>query len=174
MRFSRTISSTSVCTIVSELQVSYSVCASTYLFLLLVTEQSAVSSEDQLFDDVRQVAKEVHADWYSLAIELGIDYETRKVRLVHLVLYELYHLKLHQQAIERNYRFVDVCFHAVLRDFVKTTSPSLMWTALVRALKSPVINRLDIANNIEAKQVRFVLYQSLWHYFQLSAKPEIS
>ena len=107
------------------------------------------SDEDQLFDDVRQATKEVRADWYSLAIQLDIDYGTRKVRLVCLVVYELYHLKPHPQAIESDYRFVDVCFHAVLRQWVRGTSPPLTWTALVRALKSPVMNHGDVAKEIE-------------------------
>ena len=124
-------------------------------YILFLKGDASVSDidKDELFDDVRQATKEVRADWYSLAIELGIDYGTRKVRLVCLVLHELYYLKPHPQAIESDYRFVDVCFHAVLRDFVQTTFPPLTWTALVRALKSPVINRGDIASEIEANQV---------------------
>ena len=38
---------------------------------------------------------------------------------------------------------------------MRRTSPPLTWTALVRALKSPVINRGDIAEEIESTQVRF-------------------
>ena len=109
-------------------------------------------------DDVRQVTKDVRSDWYSLAIELGIDYGTRKVRLVCLVVYELHHLKPHPQAIESDYRFVDICFHAVLKHWVRRTSPPLMWTALVRALKSPVINRGDIAERIQPKLVSINVY----------------
>ena len=121
----------------------------------LLKGDAPVSVEDQLFDDIRQASKDVRSDWYSLSIELGIDYGTRKVRLVCLVVCELYHLKPHPQAFESDYRFVDVCFHAVLRHWVRRTSPPLTWTALVRALKSPVINRGDIAEKIEANQVRF-------------------
>ena len=102
---------------------------------------------------MKQATKDVRSDWYSLAIQLDIDYGTRKVRLVCLVVYELYHLKPHPQAIESDYRFVDVCFHAVLRHFVRGTSPPLMWTALVRALKSPPVNRGDIAEEIESELV---------------------
>ena len=121
----------------------------------LLKGNAPVPVEDQLFDDIRQASKDVRSDWYSLAIELGIDYGTRKVRLVCLVVCALYHLKPHPQAIESDYHFVDVCFHAVLRHWVRRTSPPLTWTALVRALKSPVINRGDIAREIEANQVRF-------------------
>ena len=53
-----------------------------------------ISNDDQLFDDVRQATKEVRSDWYSLAIELDIDYGTRKVRVVCLVVHELYHLRI--------------------------------------------------------------------------------
>ena len=52
------------------------------------------SDDDQLFDDVRQATKEVRSDWYSLAIELDIDYGTRKVRVVCLVVHKLYHLRI--------------------------------------------------------------------------------
>ena len=38
---------------------------------------------------------------------------------------------------------------------MRSTSPPLTWTALVRALKSPVISRGDIAEEIETTQVRF-------------------
>ena len=128
--------------------------------LCVVEGDVPVSDDDQLFEDARQATKDVRSDWYSLAIELGIDYGTRKVRLVCLVVYELYHLKPHPQAIESDYRFVDVCFHAVLRHWVRRTSPPLTWTALVRALKSPVINRGDIAEEIELKLVS--VYSSLY------------
>ena len=117
-----------------------------------------VSDSDQLLDDVRQVTKDVRSDWYSLAIELDMDYGTRKVRLFCLVVYELHHLKPHPQAIESDYRFVDVCFHAVLRHWVRRTSPPLTWTALVRALKSPVINRRDIAERIQPKLVSIYVH----------------
>ena len=123
--------------------------------LCLPEGDGPLSDEDQLFDDVRQATKDVRSDWYSLAIQLNIDYGTRKVRSVCLLVCELYHLKPHPQAIESDYRFVDVCFHAVLRHWVRRTSPPLTWTALVRALKSPVINRRDIAEEIESTQVRF-------------------
>ena len=136
--------------IVSGLQVSYLVWAElVMLTFTLVTGESPLSTEDQLFDDVRQATKDVRSDWYSLAIQLGLDYGTRKVRSVCFVVCKLYHLKPHPQAIESDYRFVDVCFHAVLRHWVRRTSPPLTWTALVRALKSPVINRGDIAEEIE-------------------------
>ena len=156
VRFSRTMSRSSVSIIVSGLQVSYLVWAKlVMLTFALVTEESPLSTEDQLFDDVRQATKDVRSDWYSLALQLGLDYGTRKVRSICLLVCELYNLKPHPQAIESDYRFVDVCFHAVLRHWVRRTSPPLMWTALVRALKSPVINRGDIAEEIESTKVRF-------------------
>ena len=153
------ISHSSVSTIVSGLQViSYTahsnLCLCTFFLIL---GESAISTEDQLLDDVKQITKDVRSDWYSLAIELEIDYGTRKVRLVCLVVYELHHLKPHPQAIESDYRFVDVCFHAVLRHWVRRTSPPLTWTALVRALKSPVINRGDIAERIQPKLVNVLI-----------------
>ena len=155
VRFSRTMSRSSTSIVVSGLQVSYLVWAKlVVLTFALVTGESPLSTEDQLFDDVRQATKDVRSDWYSLAIQLDLDYGTRKVRSACLVVCELHHLKPHPQAIESDYRFVDVCFHAVLRHWVRRTSPPLTWTALVRALKSPVINRGDIAEEIESTQVR--------------------
>ena len=61
--------------------------------LCLPEGDDPLSDEDQLFDDVRQATKDVRSDWYSLAIQLGIDYGTRKVRSVCLVMCELHHLK---------------------------------------------------------------------------------
>ena len=117
---------------------------------------------------MRQATKDVRSDWYSLAIQLEIDYGTRKVRSVCLVVCALYHLKPHPQAIESDYRFVDVCFHAVLRHWVRRTSPPLTWTALVRALKSPVMDRKDVARGIEANQVRLYVVVVLVHcYYSL-------
>ena len=81
------ISHLSVSTIVSGLQVigytaHSNLCLCTFFLIL---GESAISPEDQLLDDMRQVTKDVRSDWYSLAIELEIDYGTRKVRLVCLV-----------------------------------------------------------------------------------------
>ena len=39
------------------------------------------SEEDKLLCEMRHAIKDVCADWYSLAIELDIDYGTRKVRV---------------------------------------------------------------------------------------------
>ena len=50
------------------------------LFELLYTEDASSSETDELFADVKEVIKEIRSDWYSLAIELDIDYATRKVR----------------------------------------------------------------------------------------------
>ena len=50
------------------------------IFELLYTEDSSSSETDELFADVKEVIKEIRSDWYSLAIELDIDYATRKVR----------------------------------------------------------------------------------------------
>ena len=44
----------------------------------------STSENDQLLDDVRQATEELQPDWYSLAIELGIDYKTRRVRAARL------------------------------------------------------------------------------------------
>ena len=52
-----------------------------HLFTIsIVTENTSSSETDQLFADVKEVIKEIRSDWYSLAIELDIDYATRKVR----------------------------------------------------------------------------------------------
>ncbi len=46
------------------------------------TDDASSSETDQLFADVKEEIKEIRSDWYSLAIELDIDYDTRKVRLL--------------------------------------------------------------------------------------------
>ena len=57
------------------------------------------------------------------------------------------------QAIERDHSSVEARFRAVLKKWVRRTTPSPSWSALARALKSPVINRGDIAKKIEARMV---------------------
>ena len=52
------------------------------LTFALVTGESPLSTEDRLFDDVRQATKDMRSDWYSLAIQLDLDYGTRKVSSV--------------------------------------------------------------------------------------------
>ena len=49
--------------------------------ILSVTEDTSSSKTDQLFTRVKEAIKEIRFDWYSLAVELDIDYATRKVRL---------------------------------------------------------------------------------------------
>ncbi len=49
--------------------------------ILSITEDISSSKTDQLFTCVKEAIKEIRFDWYSLAIELDIDYATRKVRL---------------------------------------------------------------------------------------------
>ncbi len=44
-------------------------------------------------------------------------------------------------------------FHAMLQHWVRRPSPLPSWSALIRALKYPVINRADIAAEIEEHQV---------------------
>ena len=53
------------------------------------------------------------------------------------------------QTIERDHRFVDECFHAMLRNWARRSSPPPTWIALIEALKSPVFDRGDIAKVIE-------------------------
>ncbi|XP_064384730.1 uncharacterized protein LOC135333658 [Halichondria panicea] len=95
-------------------------------------EDTSSSETDQLFADVKEVIKEIRSDWYSLAIELDIDYATRK-------------------SLEKDYRWVEPCFEAMLTHWVKRSSPPPSWFALVRALESPAIDRGDIATTIKTK-----------------------
>ncbi|XP_064384149.1 uncharacterized protein LOC135333169 [Halichondria panicea] len=95
-------------------------------------ENTSSSETDQLFADVKEVIKEIRSDWYSLAIELDIDYATRK-------------------SLEKDYRWVEPCFEAMLTHWVKRSSPPPSWSALVRALESPAIARGDIATTIKTK-----------------------
>ncbi|XP_064383874.1 uncharacterized protein LOC135332890 [Halichondria panicea] len=96
-------------------------------------EDASGSETDQLFADVKEVIKEIRSDWYSLAIELDIDYDTRK-------------------SIEKDYRWVEPCFEAMLTHWVKRSSPPPSWSAVVRALKSPTIGREDIATSIKENE----------------------
>ncbi len=57
------------------------------------------------------------------------------------------------QKIEKNYRWVDVCFEAMLTHWVKRSSPPPSWSTLVRALKSPAIARGDIATSIKVCKI---------------------
>ncbi len=57
-----------------------------YLQSHSVTENTSSSVIYKLFADVKEVIKEIRSDWYSLAIELDIDYDTRKVRDYYLPL----------------------------------------------------------------------------------------
>ncbi|XP_064382988.1 uncharacterized protein LOC135331680 [Halichondria panicea] len=95
-------------------------------------EDASSSETDELFADVKEVIKEIRSDWYSLAIELDIDYATRK-------------------SLEKDYRWVEPCFEAMLTHWVKHSSPPPSWSALVRALESPAIARGDIAATIKTK-----------------------
>ncbi|XP_064406837.1 uncharacterized protein LOC135351545 isoform X3 [Halichondria panicea] len=95
-------------------------------------EDTSSSETDQLFTDVKEVIKEIRSDWYSLAIELDIDYATRK-------------------SLEKDYRWVEPCFEAMLTHWVKRSSPPPSWSALVRALESSAIARGDIATTIKTK-----------------------
>ncbi|XP_064407428.1 protein phosphatase 1 regulatory subunit 12A-like [Halichondria panicea] len=93
-------------------------------------EDTSSSETDELFAHVKEVIKEIRSDWYSLAIELDIDYATRK-------------------SLEKDYRWVEPCFEAMLTHWVKRSSPPPSWSALVRALESPAIARGDIATTIK-------------------------
>ncbi|XP_064399632.1 uncharacterized protein LOC135345989 isoform X2 [Halichondria panicea] len=95
-------------------------------------EDTSSSETDQLFADVKEGIKEIRSDWYSLAIELDIDYATRK-------------------SLEKDYRWVEPCFEAMLTHWVKRSSPPPSWSSLVRALESPAIARGDIATTIKTK-----------------------
>ncbi len=50
--------------------------------ILIVTEDS--SETDELFVEAKEEIKELRSEWYSLAIELDIDYATRKVSNVYI------------------------------------------------------------------------------------------
>ena len=77
------ISPSSVYTTVSELQVNYNPKLNPLdtetKQVMSITGDLSISDRDQMLDRVRLVTKELRSDWYSLAIELDIDYDTRKV-----------------------------------------------------------------------------------------------
>ena len=56
------------------------VCAVCEQHPFLITDDSVNSDEDKLLDEIRHAIKDVRSEWYSLAVELDIEYGTRKVR----------------------------------------------------------------------------------------------
>ena len=56
------------------------------------------------------------------------------------------------QNIEKDYRWVEDCFEAMLNHWVKR-SPLPSRSAVVRALKSPTIGREDIATSIKVCKI---------------------
>lgn len=50
-----------------------------YTAQLTADDFSTINSDNILLDEVREATKKVRANWYSLAIELDINYITRKV-----------------------------------------------------------------------------------------------
>ena len=54
----------------------------------------------------------------------------------------------HLQTIERDCSKTDDCFTRLLEEWL-STKPK--WAALIEALKSPAVGRVDIARDIEAK-----------------------
>ena len=107
---------------------------------------------------VREVTWPVRADWYSLGEQLGVPEETRKVlKIVHCrvcieVVLFYRDLQCTSQAINEDNlharNFVDVCFTALL-EYWLTQTPS--WSDLIRALRSQVISREDVALRIETR-----------------------
>ena len=60
------------------------------------------------------------------------------------------------QTIEKDHSSVENRFEAMLEHWSGSQSPLPSWGSLVRALKSPIINRDDIARKIELEQVRIL------------------
>ncbi len=57
------------------------------------------------------------------------------------------------QVIERDHPSAEAGFHAMLQHWVRRLSPPPFWSVLIRALKCLVINRADIAADMEKHQV---------------------
>ena len=57
------------------------------------------------------------------------------------------------QAIEREHPTVEARFHAMLRHWVRRASPPPSWSALIRALQSPVMDQGGIAEEIKKMPV---------------------
>ncbi len=57
------------------------------------------------------------------------------------------------QSLEKDYRWVEPCFEAMLKHWVERSSPPPSWSALVRALESPAIARRDIATSIKVSTI---------------------
>ncbi len=59
----------------------------------------------------------------------------------------------HAQDIKRDHPSAADQFNAMLQHWVRRPSPPPSWLALIKALKCPIINRADIAADIEKHQV---------------------
>ena len=57
------------------------------------------------------------------------------------------------QALDKDHSSVEGRFEAMLRYWVKRSSPLPSWGSLIKALQSPVMNRGDIAGKIKSLQV---------------------
>ena len=111
-----------------------------------------VGTEQLPLAKVQAAIIETRADWYSLAVELNIDYGTRKVRGIKSLPEVHVLLKLLSQAIEKDHSSVEERFHAMLKHWVQRTSLVPSWSALVRALQSPTIER----GKIVAKEINLM------------------
>ena len=76
------------CLRVESMLVCAVVCVVCEQLPFLITDDSVNSDEDKLLDEIRHAIKDVRSEWYSLAVELDIEYGTRKVRDV-LINYRL-------------------------------------------------------------------------------------
>ena len=103
-------------------------------------------------DKVKEAIEDICSDWYSLAIQLDIKVGNISVYMCDCRL----SLISSSQAIEKDHSSVEGRFEAMLRYWIKRSSPLPSWGSLIRALQSPVIDRGDIARKIETMPVRTV------------------
>ena len=113
-------------------------------------------SMDKHLKIVREATWEIRSKWYDLGTELEIKDGTLQVSFVPM--YIQYKNSCHDpylllmQAINDNNlhsrNFVNICFTALLETWLTQTPPPTV-NSLIEALKSPVIDRGDIARNIE-------------------------
>ena len=116
--------------------------------VMFVTEPLSVDSHLKI---VRELTWKLRAHWYNLGEQLGIAMETRQVTLrkIFLIVDAYTYSNIRLQEIEHNHpNNAKNSFTSLLETWLIQTPPPT-WTMLVEAIKSPVIDAGDVANNIE-------------------------
>ena len=68
----------------------------------------------------------------------------------------LLYIHIPDQVIENDHLSAEARFHAMLQSWVRRSSPLPSWSALIRALKCPVIDQADIAAQVTSNYISIV------------------